>query len=426
MDELLRSLRRGFGEPIEEQPDDASFEDIPLDPPSLLDPPSPLDPSTLPTTTNIRDIFKTGKFGEPPTLNLAPMENLNVTELKDILTEEELYALIMDDMVYGSDRKKEPTCVGDLVSGLNADELDALLRDANDHHTNQRKLISTPSMFNVPPNTPTTNHFRASETSSTFNAQPTETSYTQTPTVYNQSYYGMNSTKYRPYPITPADKFNEKLRKPEQKTFQEFKQQVEISTPFELKNLLIDAARKGVIRDIEILVTWVKLNGMPDFLHSALIEAVKNDHLTVAKFLVKYGANPLQENNLPLISAVANGNSDMVKYLIKIGADVNLDNGRLLYECCLAGDYVDVLKVLIDNGINVFSYYQKALLVCSNKPLCQTYLVKHNISNAPHEEPMETYDEIYDDDDYDGIILRPDEYFNSDSADKNENEIIDV
>lgn len=411
MDELLLSLRRGFNGPIELDADNELLEDIPLNSPPLNPPPSNPPPLNPPNSLNIRDILHQG-----PLTNLSPMENLDVAKLKLDLTEQQMNELIMDDMVFGSNHRysKPETCIGDLVCGLTPEELQTLLSDANDHHTGQRRTLSTPSMFNAP----TTNHFKAddrahtiwpNETPSAWPNKPTAHSITPisqkltTPTPYSQSYYGQKSQSI----VAVA--------KP--KTFQQLKQKIEICTIPEFKNFLLTAARKGVIRDIELLVNYAKINSMNDFLNDALVEAIKNDHCTVAKYLVKYGADVKYQDNLPLTLAVTSGNSQIARHLIQSGADVNIGNGKLLYECCSSGDYIDVLKVLIDNGINVYSYYQKALLACSDRPLCHVYLVQYNVNNVQEvkEAPIETYGEFYDDDDYDGIILRPDEYFNSDS-----------
>ena len=117
-----------------------------------------------------------------------------------------------------------------------------------------------------------------------------------------------------------------------------------------------------------------------DIEETALIVAIKNDHLDIVKLLVSYGANIHVQDENPLITSIRFGNYDIAKYLLSVGANVNGRNGNvkkwwfnddtILTTICLGRDLIkynakyalDMLCCLIKAGANIHARNNFALV----------------------------------------------------------------
>lgn len=180
--------------------------------------------------------------------------------------------------------------------------------------------------------------------------------------------------------------------------YKEFKQFADTCDSYLLKNLFISSAKFGIIRNIEYLIPTIKTNDMIDALNQAFATSAKYGHCRVMLYLLDNGANIKFENFMALQYAVSEGHEDIVDELIKKGADVNIDGGRLLFDCCMFDDNFDVLTLLLMNNINVLEYYQQTINICltKNHTKCTDLLVKYSIK---HFEPAKKNAFMYADDD---------------------------
>ena len=93
---------------------------------------------------------------------------------------------------------------------------------------------------------------------------------------------------------------------------------------------------------------------------SALIIAVENNDVEVAKLLLEHGANVnFQEDNevgnTPLICAAKQsyGDIEMMKLLLEHGADVNLQNKRGKTPLMYAGAFFEPASLLLEHGADM-------------------------------------------------------------------------
>lgn len=185
-------------------------------------------------------------------------------------------------------------------------------------------------------------------------------------------------------------------------------------TPDMLGSMLKNASKKGIIRDVELLLPLVIINGDLNYIHEALVEASSHCHTTIMKLLLNNGADVQYDNNLPLKNAVTNGHSDAVKILLDNGANVHVDSNDLLAMCCEAGDYDDVLTLLIEYGIDISKKYQLAINLSFSKgrKSCMQVLVNYNVktlsktpssSSIDNDELLNYEDTIEDVNEYNEI-----------------------
>ena len=156
-----------------------------------------------------------------------------------------------------------------------------------------------------------------------------------------------------------------------------------ISNQHALGQLLYSAARKGILRDVEFIVPIAIGNGMHQQINDAFCTAAQNCHVGVMKYLLKNGADVGYSNQLALRRAVMAGHPESVIFLLKKGANIHANNeavGQLAMDCCRAGDYAEVLTVLIENGIDIFKHYQKIYDCCMElkRVNCAQILIRHS------------------------------------------------
>lgn len=83
---------------------------------------------------------------------------------------------------------------------------------------------------------------------------------------------------------------------------------------------------------------------------SALSQAVSNNNLEVARFLLEKGVG-----NISLSTAVSRGNIEMIELLLSYGADINSlsNNGITILSQAIRDNNTEVAKYLLDKGANV-------------------------------------------------------------------------
>jgi len=147
--------------------------------------------------------------------------------------------------------------------------------------------------------------------------------------------------------------------------------------------LLLAAARTGIIRDVELIIPVAIDRELSNEMGDALIEAAKFGHLTVMKTLVTFGAPINHRCDSALCQAVKSELNDSVIFLLENGAGGVIDDGYLIELCCETGDNDDILETLIASGVDVMCGYQKAYQICLRKfhTKCAAILLKHSGSD---------------------------------------------
>lgn len=149
--------------------------------------------------------------------------------------------------------------------------------------------------------------------------------------------------------------------------FHSLKNIVLAARPEYLGYLLVAAARKGIIRDVQFITPIVITNNCLIQINEALCEASANAHTSIIEYLLNNGADIHYDGENPLRRAVREGYVESVDVLLEKGANVHVSNDSLLLDCCRSGDYPDVLKSLFSHGINVLTHYHNALNLCYEK-----------------------------------------------------------
>ena len=158
------------------------------------------------------------------------------------------------------------------------------------------------------------------------------------------------------------------------------------SSPQTIGILLVAAARRGIIRDVELYVPIAVGNDLYTEINEALCVAAENVHIMIMDYLLKNGANIHYNNELPLKKAIIAGHIESVDFLLDKGANVHADNDELILLSCRSGDYPDIMNSLILHGIDVLKHYKILVDECYKHNTLQslTCLFKHNY-NKPNE-----------------------------------------
>jgi len=102
---------------------------------------------------------------------------------------------------------------------------------------------------------------------------------------------------------------------------------------------------------LNLLKAYIKNFHKSDYNKYNVIEAAKNSHLEVVKYLVTLGANISTENNHAVQLASRYGHLEVVKYLVTVGADVNSDKIYAIQTASENG-HLEIVKYLVTVGAN--------------------------------------------------------------------------
>ncbi len=80
-----------------------------------------------------------------------------------------------------------------------------------------------------------------------------------------------------------------------------------------------------------------------------LVEAAKEGHIDITRFMIKNGANIHTRNDYTLIWASRNGHTDTVKFLLENGANIHARNDYAL-RWARENEHTDTVKFLLENG----------------------------------------------------------------------------
>lgn len=175
----------------------------------------------------------------------------------------------------------------------------------------------------------------------------------------------------------------------------------------EAYNPLIVASQNGFTEIAELLIQHEAAIDKPDNQgNTALIWAIKINHLKLTEILLNSGANPNVKNkygNSPVVFAVANNNSVIVNLLLAFKVDVNvkifLENmiGETPFLLAVRNKNLEIAKLLITsyaNKTDIENDYHSALLIaCENgfyeivELICQSD-VKLNIKDKFDNTPL--------------------------------------
>ncbi|XWV26943.1 ankyrin repeat protein [Tupanvirus soda lake] len=242
--------------------------------------------------------------------------------------------------------------------------------------------------------------------------------------MWNNNAQGNNN--FRNYcPLTSA--IRELSTKPEVDDFHQLRKIVQTASPRALGELLRSACRKGILRDVELMLPIAIANGLTVDINESLCLACQNNHIAVMKLLLHNGAEVNYNNNLPLRRAVSGGHVEAAEYLLNNGADVHSDDDKLLMVCCQSGDYVDVLKLLISRDIDVLKNYHAAYNCCLHfgRNECGSELVRYsntkpsNKSSSPAKECNDEIEKLLEKEEYNELneeSCDSDEYCSNDTS----------
>ncbi|KAI9511648.1 ankyrin repeat-containing domain protein [Russula earlei] len=112
------------------------------------------------------------------------------------------------------------------------------------------------------------------------------------------------------------------------------------------------------VRSLLRLDGGVDINGRNAFQETALLTAISEGKLEIAKLLIDYGADVNSHNKVgmtPLLAAIEEGHLEMVHLLLEHGADVNAKDHHHWTALHLASHYrhPEVVQKLLDRGANV-------------------------------------------------------------------------
>src|SRR5271154_3754512 len=137
-------------------------------------------------------------------------------------------------------------------------------------------------------------------------------------------------------------------------------------------NALINSSRKGIIRNVELMLPIAIFHNLKSIINNSLYLAAKYAHTTVLTVFIEYKVDIHFEDDRPLFEAVMSGHMEPVQYLLANGANVHARNNQLLLHCCQSGDYPETLQLLIQHGIKFNSYYSQLMNMCLDKNYSQT------------------------------------------------------
>lgn len=127
----------------------------------------------------------------------------------------------------------------------------------------------------------------------------------------------------------------------------------------EIEFPLSTSACKGNLSIVQYLMEYDSKH-----INKALFYGVINGHYHVAKYLLENGANPNYNDNMVTVAAIY-GHIEVVTLLMDYGHDIHRDNDCIFRECCIYDQY-NMIKFLLENGVNPDNYNQALLNATSN------------------------------------------------------------
>jgi ankyrin repeat protein len=147
---------------------------------------------------------------------------------------------------------------------------------------------------------------------------------------------------------------------------------------------LLKACERGNLTTVDLLI---KAGANPNFINdddgfTALIWAVRQNHLEVVRLLLRLGVKDIinnidKTNNNALSLSIINNNLEIVKELFKHGANPNFNyiNNDNLLLLAIDNNYVEIVKELLNNSIDI--HYKNS--ITSETPLLKA--IKSNNLN---------------------------------------------
>ena len=175
-------------------------------------------------------------------------------------------------------------------------------------------------------------------------------------------------------------------------------------SPEALGGLLISATRKGIIRDVNLILLAASPHEIYDAINRAYVVAAKHRHTAILKLLYKHsvqnrsGACDTSYGNYQaLYDAVGAGHIKTVKCVLQhVIADTNTGrlpifqtDNRFVVRCCSSGDYSDVLSHLLDHGAAYDSIATLDMCLVLRRDRCTRVLLARNpyTGNDPEFTP---------------------------------------
>lgn len=191
-----------------------------------------------------------------------------------------------------------------------------------------------------------------------------------------------------------------------------------------INKVFLEAVKIGIIRNVRLFLTALSEDNKINILNQAAEIALKQEHIDILKILSEL-ENGITNKDYLLSLGIDMGSFEIVELLLKNGADVHYDHDSLLFKCCRAGDFPEIINLLIKYGINVETSYHDAIKIIMKGKHPETGLIlfKYNNENPASSDPVEI--KVIDDNIFFEEIIS--DYNNSDSSssissDKNSSE----
>lgn len=170
--------------------------------------------------------------------------------------------------------------------------------------------------------------------------------------------------------------------------YTELKNIVASSTKELLEALFFEAVKQGIIRDVRLVLPEIITYNIPNCIDKALCMAIDNYHMDIMVLLLESGANVNYNDDEPLYRAVETGQTDSVEMLLKHGANARSKSHGLIFLCCQAGDYPNIINLLIQYGADIRPNYHTCLGCCYDLKHTESSLVL--IQNGNHIQDKNT------------------------------------
>ncbi len=120
------------------------------------------------------------------------------------------------------------------------------------------------------------------------------------------------------------------------------------------------------------------------------LAAVELGILPIMELALRYGVNPIADNNIAVIEAASYGHMSVLQFLVDHGADIHVDDDLALCEASLYGHF-EIVKFLLDHGANVHANGDEALINASENyfpTIIQILVVANANIHIDHDLPL--------------------------------------
>ena len=169
--------------------------------------------------------------------------------------------------------------------------------------------------------------------------------------------------------------------------FQKFKDLITASNLNTIKKILISVVRKGIIRNVEYIITYSKNYGLVinDVLYDAIYIAIVYHHNQIINYIMDNFLDIIIEHDKDdylLSEAISAENCVAIKFLLQRGTKII--NPKLLIQCCYTLDELEIIEMLFRTNINFNEHINEAFSAAAMKChiITMNYLLKKGVDVA--------------------------------------------